>query len=115
MRRTLTAALADLQLLIRSGHPVIYIVSHEEARVRHYVTRIVQVLLKENPSKKLFAWYEGEGLKQCEGLQPVRELNAIEDWLGGDPAQWKQVPGAEQLQWLNCIRDHRGPAQNATN
>ncbi len=81
-RLNLNETMQRLLLLIRSGYPVIYIVSHEERRVMDYLAKIVRVIRQENPGKEMLRWSDGIGLEQLTGLSPhtVPKDQDI-DWL----------------------------------
>lgn len=115
-RLTLDETMNRLLLLIRAGYPVIYIVSHEEARVLDYLVKIVRVIRKDNPTKQLYRWYDGIGHQRLTSRLDDAEApghGAGEDsprsgWLEiqglPDAASWDV--GRTSLAWdvLNSIR-----------
>jgi hypothetical protein len=88
-RVTFQETMDRLLLLVRAGYPVIYIVSHEEARVLDGLVRIVRVLSGERrrdglQAKRLVRWYEGTGLREVCDLEPFD---------GAEPYPWLDIPG----------------------
>jgi hypothetical protein len=103
MMTVLPETMERLLLLIRSGYPVLYIVSHEEERVLDYLTRLVRILLAVDPHKTILRWYEGEGLQQLGGLEPFPVEEEQRDWLA--------IPGmTRDTTWRAISRDN-SPAQ----
>jgi hypothetical protein len=70
-----------LQLLIESGHPVIYLVSPEERRALDCVARVLNRLRKKDVGKHLWRWSEGQGLERFEGLSRPEDVAAAGPWL----------------------------------
>lgn len=72
---TLSESMDRMLLLIRSGYPVIYLVTHEESRALDNIAKIVRVIRRENPNKSLYTWHEGVKLVQVANLpsEPVPE------------------------------------------
>jgi hypothetical protein len=80
-RLTLRETMDRLLLVIQSGYPVVYIVSHEEQRVLDYLAKLLRVIRRGNPLKHLLVWSDGDALRElalpdADG-QPGREV----DWL----------------------------------
>ncbi len=65
---TLQETMDRIELLVRAGYPVIYVVSHEEGRVLEYLTRLYRVIKGEKGNKALFHW-TAEGLSEVTGLK----------------------------------------------
>jgi len=88
-RMTFQATMDRLLLLIRAGYPIIYIVSHEEARVLNNLARIVRVLSGDRrrdglQEKRLVRWYQGTGIQEVCDLEPVDVA---------EPYSWLTIPG----------------------
>jgi hypothetical protein len=79
-KTTLQATMDRLLLLMRSGHPVIYIVSHEEWRVLDYLAKIFRVIKSERPQKHFLRWQDGLGLEEFTDLAAEPIVGQI-DWL----------------------------------
>lgn len=86
-RKTLQETLDRLLLLIRSGHPIILIRSHEEARVRRYLAKVYRKILASSPRKTLFRWDQGDGLQPAHALGPIDKQQ-----------RWLEIEGPEDLE-----------------
>jgi hypothetical protein len=84
-RLTLKETMDRLLLLIRAGHPVIYIVSHEESRVLDYLTKIFRVIKSENPNKNLLRWYDTVGFHK---LSPTFSYQV--NWARFPKNEWEE-------------------------
>src|SRR3989442_716758 len=70
-RLTFKETMDRIELLIRAGFPVLYIVSFEETRVLDCIAKVVNRIGKNLATpKSLWRWYEGTGL---EFLQPSQQ------------------------------------------
>ena len=107
-RDTFKETMDQLLLLIRAGSPVIYLVSHEEARVLDCVARLFRVLREEQPRKLLFRWCQGPGLTKIDGLDPTAPPSGSTGWLNipGLPELVVEKPrgNLEPEQALNSVR-----------
>jgi hypothetical protein len=98
-----------LLLLIRSGYPVLYIVSHEESRVLDYIAKLLRVIHAENPKKALLRWDQGNGFELLRDDLPPPAAEDPPDWLaleGLPSANW-QLYGGRIPPWdaLDRLRD----------
>jgi len=102
-RLTLNDTLDRLMLLIRSGYPAIYIVSHEESRVFDYLAKIVRIIKHtEHSDKHLMRCYEGVGTEEVLSLEPAA------------PGKWLDMPGIpENANWKTQISHGNGNASHA--
>jgi len=97
-RQTLQKVMDRLLVLIRSGYPVIYLVSHEESRVMDYLSKIVRVIKNgiENPGKNLVRWSEGIGFEQMPGLTAAPAQGTEINWLSLESIpmgeSWTRLP-----------------------
>lgn len=87
-RLTLDETMDRLLLVIQSGYPVVYIVSHEEQRVLDYLARLLRVIRRRNPLKHLMVWSDGDAMRDLA----VSDLPA-EPGAGG--VKWLDQPGLE--------------------
>src|ERR1017187_7300957 len=113
-RVTFQETMDRLLLLIRAGYPVIYIVSHEEARVLDNVARIVRILSGDRkraglPEKRLVRWYQGLGLRAVRHFDAVDKTEPV-DWLSitgigpGDPEDDQALGGETGEAALENVR-----------
>ncbi len=98
-----------LLLLIRAGYPVIYIVSHEEARVLDYLAKIFRIIKADSPNKHFIRWYETTGLQEITNLTPEQTNAESPEWLAiaGMPQDIKTQSHGGQLatEALKAIKD----------
>lgn len=66
-------AIRRIDLLVRSGHPLLYVVSHEEKRVENALKRICKARKRE-----LYIWTVASGVLDSDGYQLHRASDAIE-------------------------------------
>jgi hypothetical protein len=100
-RLTLKETMDRLLLLIRSGYPVIYIVSHEESRVLNFLAKIARVIEAENPQKNFLQWYQGLGLEELDPSSlPVKNVNLSKP----EEINWLDIKGIPN----NCGRNSKG-------
>ncbi len=93
-RLTLRETMDRLLLVIQSGYPVVYIVSHEEQRVLDHLAKLLRVVRRHNPRKHLMVWSEGDALRELDlpgaGGPPDDPPAGGTDWLAepglGPPA-----------------------------
>ncbi|HEX3045588.1 MAG TPA: AAA family ATPase [Bacillota bacterium] len=109
-KQKLTDVMNHLLMLIQSGYPVIYIVSHEEARVLDYLAKIVRVIKRDNPAKNLMRWSEGIGFEQLMNLENADIPNSQQvEWLSlsgiPDGATWRNMAGNNDAG--SCLRNVR--------
>jgi SpoVK/Ycf46/Vps4 family AAA+-type ATPase len=111
-RQKLNEVMDRLLMLIRSGYPVIYVVSYEESRVLEYLAKIVRVVKheKENPGKNLVRWCEGIGFQQMPDLIAAPPQGSEIDWLTleGIPATqpWRPLAADRDVgSCLTAVRD----------
>lgn len=116
-RLTLQKTLQRIMLLIRSGYPVLYIVTHEEFRILDFLSRIVNVIRyldSKNRSKNLIRWYNGVGFEMLNAFNPVEgEINQEEiNWLrmpgipsGNSADYWEHVANRNSNDALKFVRD----------
>jgi hypothetical protein len=82
MQLSLNETMNRLELLIRSGYPVIYVVSHEESRVLDYLSRVFRVIKRESTGKHLLRWQMGSAMKEAElGAYGDAEMERHPRWL----------------------------------
>jgi len=106
-RLTFQETMDRLLLLIRAGYPVIYIVSHEEARALDCLARVVHKIRQQSSddplkrsNKQLWRWYEGVGLERVKNLDRIENLAANAAWL--------ETPGLPPLpDWEPHRRDQQ--------
>lgn len=95
---TLGSTMERLLLSIRAGHPVIYIVSHEETRVLDFLAKAMRLLLLKDPQKTLLRWDQSGVLGRLTNLEAAPEQDETtedRDWfqLTGLPSNpdWKNI------------------------
>jgi hypothetical protein len=92
-RQTLQKTMDQLLLHIRAGYPVIYIVSHEEARVIDFLSRALRVINHGRASKKHFwLWYADEGMQELR----FPELTGFDSLAR--PIEWLNIPALDPNQ-----------------
>lgn len=115
-RETFAQTMEQLRLLILAGYPVIYLLSYEEARALDCIARLVRVIMKDRPTKRLFRWCAGEGLSELTGLAPPQGVSVEPDWLGiaGLPKAIERVrarnphlrDALKAIEVADIVRDH---------
>ena len=66
-------AIRQIDLLVRSGHPLLYVVSYEEGRVESALQRICKAR-----RRRLYIWTVASGVLDSDGYQLHRASDAIE-------------------------------------
>lgn len=100
-----------LYLWIRAGHPVIYIASHEEARVADCLARICRAIQRDHPQKRFMRWQQGMELTEIKNLASWDRAEDTKRWLdikGLPPLETEQVQvhgGNEAEEALRLIRN----------
>jgi hypothetical protein len=83
-RLTLQETMDRLLLNVQAGHPVIYLVTHEESRVLSFLLRLFRVILQGAPTKQ-FLWWTDEGesglLRSLVHRRPAAVPDGPVDWL----------------------------------
>jgi hypothetical protein len=113
-RLTLKETMDRLLLLIRSGYPVIYIVSHEESRVLNFLAKIARVIKAENPQKNFLQWYQGLGLEELDpsslsvvnvNLSKPEEINWLDIKIIPNNCERNSKGNQNPLEALNSIKN----------
>jgi AAA+ superfamily predicted ATPase len=92
-------AFAALKGLVQSGRPLIYICSHEEARIRRLLQEAARRLF--SPPAAFWNWSSTDGLRSEGGEARQLDARGVLDFI----ARW-EIPGVFQLKdFHGCMRD----------
>ncbi|MCM2322788.1 MAG: AAA family ATPase [Oligoflexia bacterium] len=95
---TIKAVLDDIDVLIRARYPLLYLLTHEEARLESLIHKIA-----ENQKKKLYSWTATRGLVQVYSPEP--SLAKAEKQQLNDPVELISHIGSSGESALYLLKD----------